>query len=117
MTDEALAYMPFDQERWLPDPPWKPTDPALQAWEKAHGHDVRLKCYSEFGCQAIEKALDHATVELDRLRDGLQILADKIEAEALTVPDDRKTEWGKGYAEGLMFGVHRIRLLAGLGTP
>ena len=26
----------------------------IAKWEKLHGHDVRLKCYPEFGCQVIE---------------------------------------------------------------
>lgn len=52
------SYRPFDQERHLPPPPWQPDDPALIAWESAHGHDVRTKCYPEYGCQAIGYALD-----------------------------------------------------------
>lgn len=52
------SYRPFDQDRHLPPPPWQPDDPALIAWESAHGHDVRTKCYPEFGCQAIGYALD-----------------------------------------------------------
>lgn len=24
-----------------------------EKWEKAHGHDIRLKCYPEFGCQLL----------------------------------------------------------------
>lgn len=24
---------------------------AAKKWESAHGHDIRLKCYPEFGCQ------------------------------------------------------------------
>ena len=53
-----MSYRPFDQDKHLPPPPWQPSDPALQAWEAAHGHDVRMKCYPEFGCQAIQAALD-----------------------------------------------------------
>ena len=26
---------------------------ALEKWERAHGHDVRLKCYAEYGCQLL----------------------------------------------------------------
>jgi hypothetical protein len=47
-------YRPWDQEEKLGEPPWSKDDPKLQAWEAAHGHDVRLKCYPEFGCQALE---------------------------------------------------------------
>lgn len=43
-------YRPWDQESKLGPPPWQPADPKLQAWQQAHGHDVRLKCYPEFGC-------------------------------------------------------------------
>lgn len=24
-----------------------------EAWEKVHGHDIRLNCYPEFGCQLL----------------------------------------------------------------
>lgn len=50
----SAVYRPFDQDRHLGPPPWSGDDPAVQGWEDAHGHDVRLKCYPEFGCQAIE---------------------------------------------------------------
>jgi hypothetical protein len=39
----------------------------LKKWEAAHGHDIRLKCYAEFGCQLlvdpeeIIRALDEVT--------------------------------------------------------
>lgn len=58
-------YAPFDQDKHLGDPPWDPKDPGLVAWERAHGHDVRLKCYPEFGCLVIEEALER---KLDRIR-------------------------------------------------
>jgi len=65
-------YEPFDQEAWLGKPPWKPTDAALIAWEAAHGHDVRLKCYTEFGCyvgeSVLERERDVAQAALDRVR-------------------------------------------------
>jgi hypothetical protein len=63
-----VRYLPFDQDEHLGEPPWKPTDPALVAWEAAHGHDVRLKCYVEFGCQAIENEADMLRDTLDRVR-------------------------------------------------
>lgn len=44
------GYTTYDQEKHLGPPPWKHDDPAVQAWEKAHGHDVRLECYPEYGC-------------------------------------------------------------------
>jgi hypothetical protein len=48
-------YRIADQEEKLGPPPWSPTDPRVMAWEQAHGHDVRLKCYPEFGCQVVEE--------------------------------------------------------------
>lgn len=47
-------YVPFDQQDKLGPPPWDPLDEDLANWERAHGHDVRMKCYAEFGCQVIE---------------------------------------------------------------
>lgn len=51
------VYRPFDQERHLGRPPYSDSS-AVKAWEEAHGHDVRLKCYPEFGCQAIQNEND-----------------------------------------------------------
>jgi hypothetical protein len=45
-------YRPFDQDKHLGQPPWD--GPKLTAWEQAHGHDARIKCYPEYGCQVIE---------------------------------------------------------------
>jgi len=42
-------YRRFDRLERLGEPPWE--GPPLAAWEAAHGHDVRLKCYPEFGCR------------------------------------------------------------------
>src|SRR4051812_5912474 len=72
MSDEP--YEPFDQEARLPPPPWSPDDPALKAWEAAHGHDVRVKCYVEFGCQVIEESLER---EIDRLESQNQALQEE----------------------------------------
>lgn len=66
------------------------------AWEEAHGHDVRLKCYPEYGCQVLEVARQrvedaakrfvlqveelpigmtiHQTLALDELRQSLKEL-------------------------------------------
>lgn len=46
-------YRPFDQKRHLEGPPWY-SGPELDAWEEAHGHDVRVKCYVEYGCKALD---------------------------------------------------------------
>jgi len=43
------TYKAFDRHEKLGDPPWEFN--AVKAWEEAHGHDVRLKCYAEFGCR------------------------------------------------------------------
>ena len=72
-TTRYPHYSPFDQDAHLDRPPWSPDDPKVQAWEAAHGHDVRVKCYPEFGCQAIE-------AEAGRLRDALQACWDAYEA-------------------------------------
>jgi hypothetical protein len=34
-----------------------------EAWEAAHGHDFRMKCYPEFGCQLL--------VDPEEIRDAL----------------------------------------------
>ncbi len=53
---ERPEYLPHDQRKHLGPPPWSPMkdSPALQAWEKAHNHDVRVKCLPELGCVAVE---------------------------------------------------------------
>jgi hypothetical protein len=30
----------------------------LKKWEAMHGHDIRLKCYAEFGCQLLVDPFD-----------------------------------------------------------
>lgn len=47
-SDLSLSYSAFDQREKLGEPPW--SGPELEAWEAAHQHDARLKCYPEFGC-------------------------------------------------------------------
>src|SRR3954469_2172352 len=86
MSDEP--YEPFDQEARLPPPPWSPDDPALKAWEAAHGHDVRVKCYVEFGCQVIEESLER---EIDRLESQNQALQERA-ATFKAWADDYKTQ-------------------------
>lgn len=61
----ARQYRPFDQHETLGEPPWRP-GPDLDAWEAAHGHDARLKCYSEFGCTVIEAQYERRIVLLQR---------------------------------------------------
>lgn len=50
----TVPYKPFDQEEKLGPPPWGALDEKVANWERAHGHDVRVKCYAEYGCQVIE---------------------------------------------------------------
>lgn len=52
MTSEP-EYLPNDQRKHLGEQPWKDS-PGLDAWEKAHNHDVRSKCIPEYGCLAVE---------------------------------------------------------------
>lgn len=54
-----MEYLPFDHDVWglgdLP-PHAEQTEEVRQAvtdWEAGHGHDIRLKCYPEYGCQAL----------------------------------------------------------------
>lgn len=72
-------YEPFDQEKWLGRSPWSPDDPSLQAWEFAHGHDVRLKCLPEFGCQVIESNLERRAEAAERALADIRELHKPIE--------------------------------------
>ena len=83
MTDKPV-YIPFDREAHLGKPPWKHDDPAVVAWEAAHGHDVRMKCYPEFGCMVIESSLE---AEIDRLK----AMLNELPAELLH--PEFGTEW------------------------
>lgn len=50
----TTTYYPFDQDEKLGPPPWSLVDEKVANWERAHGHDVRTKCYAEYGCLVIE---------------------------------------------------------------
>jgi len=88
-----IIYKAWDREEKLGPPPWDPKDPKVVAWEAAHCHDVRQKCYVEFGCylafnelEASARALIKCSEEgglirlswfrphIDRLRDALEAL-------------------------------------------
>lgn len=73
----TTPYEPFDQDTRVGPPPWSPADPALRAWEAAHGHDIRLKCYVEHGCQVIESALE---ARIDSLQADLDTARARIAA-------------------------------------
>ena len=62
-------YLPWDQHRHLGDPPWKEGD-TMDAWIAAHNHDPRVKCYVEFGCQAIDNHYEFLLDKLDSCRCG-----------------------------------------------
>ncbi|KQO98404.1 hypothetical protein [Leifsonia sp. Leaf264] len=60
-------YVAFDRDEKLGTELPYDTD-KLAAWEAAHGHDVRTKCYPEFGCYVIEAgAAKHITAIADTL--------------------------------------------------
>lgn len=49
-------YEPFDREKWLgvwSNGSWEHPQ-NIPAWEAAHGHDIRVKCYPEFGCLVVD---------------------------------------------------------------
>jgi hypothetical protein len=77
----VLEYWPFDQATKLPPPPWKSDLPALVEWEAAHGHDVRLKCYPEFGCRVVELALEAENARLREAVDDARRWAAHLEAQ------------------------------------
>ena len=51
-VSELSDYEPFDQKQKLGESPY--SGEALVKWEKIHGHDARMKCYAEYGCQLLE---------------------------------------------------------------
>lgn len=102
LAEKPSQARPFDQERWLGEPPWR-DDAKVQEWETAHGHDVRLKCYPEFGCAAIEHESDareeritELEAELRRIKHGYGTEAMETEAilaEALGYAHDEEYGW------------------------
>ena len=65
-----MRYLPFDQEKHFGPRPWSwsTDDEVLRAWEAGHGHDVRLKCYVEYSCQAIENYVELLEEAVARVR-------------------------------------------------
>lgn len=81
----------------LGPPPWSPDDPALQRWEAAHGHDVRLECDAVDGCGAADaEPPEHRALE------GLRTLLDAIETmdQKVTPYGDDRPDGGEGRREG-----------------
>lgn len=70
--DHRTDYRPDDRQRWLGDPPWGPSDPAVKEWEDAHGHDPRQKCLVEYGCMAISYERDALARTVDMLLSALE---------------------------------------------
>lgn len=60
-----------DDNSMLGEPPWKPDDPALVAWEEAHGHDVRLRCSTDYHCRLVDRDLEEAKATIADLRDRI----------------------------------------------
>lgn len=89
LADKPSQARPYDQDRWLDDPPWKADDPKLQQWEQAHGHDVRMKCLPEFGCLAIKYESDAREERITELKHELRRIkhggygAEAVETEAV----------------------------------
>jgi hypothetical protein len=46
------------------------------AWEYAHGHDARTKCYPEYGCRAIEMERDRLLDRVEELEAFVRRVAD-----------------------------------------
>lgn len=81
-NDFAVVWEPFDQPAKIRF--WNDRDTAIsdaeniqrnddiKNWEAAHGHDVRLKCYPEFQCAAIEL---YAAYLVTRLTEALSALS------------------------------------------
>jgi len=80
-------YEPFDQDKWLAEP-WRNDSHAVAMWEQAHGHDVRVKCYAEFGCQVIEPTLERRIEELLRKLEQAEYERDIWKAEALMYKEE-----------------------------
>jgi hypothetical protein len=89
-----VKYTPFDQEAHLGAPPWRIADPAVRAWETAHGHDVRGRCYPEYGCLVIEPALE------ERLRAVIKRIGN--------MPNGN-SEWSEEYRQGYDKAMARVR--------
>ena len=87
-NDFAVVWEPFDQPAKIRF--WNDRDTAIsdaeniqrnddiKNWEAAHGHDVRLKCYPEFQCAAIEL---YAAYLVTRLTEALSALSGETETE------------------------------------
>lgn len=70
-TEHQVApYRAWDRDEKLgpvPEGGFKPDDPKVVAWEAAHGHDLRLKCLPELGCQLSYVLVEDVTEALDAI--------------------------------------------------
>jgi hypothetical protein len=102
--DIETPYEPFDQDKWLTKP-WRFDRADVVAWEAAHGHDARSKCYVEFGCQVIEPTLerriDRLVAERDEAREERELWRNQsiaLEAERDRLSDE-KAVWEAAFVE------------------
>lgn len=95
-ADRTAVYRPFDQHKHLGDPPWEGDD--LIAWEFNHGHDARIKCYAEFGCQVVEaQARDEGRAEVVAAVEALPVLWSSIHGNVVDydqLRDALRPFWG-----------------------
>jgi len=88
------GYRTWDREDKLGPPPWDDT-PELRKREEVHQHDVRQKCYLEYGCALVEHeeaALIHLLCdEIDQLREKAR-RAYTTEGEENAMPTDAAHE-------------------------
>lgn len=79
LQPSTLTYRPWDREEKLGPPPWKHDDPKVVAWVAAHGHDVRLKCYPELGCQLVEQELESEITTLCKLGEEMSEAGSEVD--------------------------------------
>ena len=119
----ATPYRPFDQgERirywrgfWDTITEQHNFNVDVAAWEDAHGHDMRLKCYPEFGCQVIES---YGMSMVQRLTAALEQAERELTEQAATIEAIRK--WNRdadGEGDRDPSDVMRSELTAILSRP
>ena len=117
---ELNDYEPFDQKAWLGETPWKLSDPAVIAWEAEHGHDPRLKCYPEFGCQLLEvvgarrilaliEALRHQSGTKDRNVDLVLVEETVRVVDRLSIPLRAQQLLTRNYIPAMVAELRRRR--------